>query len=111
MCEDTCREFTKICAKCARTRVGSVISYVIRLHVTAQIKLPDLPEHTISSQFIEMATGGGAAAHGVSVLLTEKFCEFLHSPCWLYPVIKFFSDCIDGKFEVTPYYSFKFVVV
>jgi len=31
----------------------------------------------------------------------EFFKEFLHSSCWLYPVIRFFAYAIDGEFEVT----------
>jgi len=48
-----------------------------------------------------MATGG--VARDVPILPTPELCEFLHSPCWLYPVIKFFAHAINGEFEVTPH--------
>ena len=64
--------------------------------MTAQIKAAQLSiAHT---QFIEMATGG--VARDLPVLPTPELCEFLHSPCWLYPVTRFFAHAIDGEFEL-----------
>jgi len=61
-------------------------------HVTTNIKLPDLP---IANTVNKMAFGGGTL--DVLALPTPEFCDFLHSPCWLYPMIRFFGHVIEGE--------------
>ena len=36
----------------------------------------------------------------------RAFCRFLHSPCWLYPVIRFFGHAIDSKPSAPLYYMY-----
>jgi len=50
-------------------------------------------------QLREMASVTVGAAYKDTAV--REFCDFLQSPCWLYPVTRFFSGAIESEFKVT----------